>query len=322
MPTILVVGATGNTGVGVTTTLSELRTSSPSKFSSYKILGTTRSTDSPSSKKLAALDGIEMIEKDWTTINHQWLKEHSVTRVFIASHNGPTHFTDESLFYWHALQAKVEYVVRISTTKSNIAPDTKVWYARNHWAIEALLAQPEYNDLKWTSLQPNVFTPFISGPAEEWLKQYRQNKTVGKEEIPRFDFMLDGDAGVAVVDPYEVGICAAKLLLEENTSAHNSQKYVVVGPSDLSGKGVQALLEKHSGVKITDTRHRDQSGLEQMMRSSGMSDNLVDSILFAPETSNLGLCSVEQDPTSPALAKLYQPKNGALDAIDKALAAM
>ena len=64
-PTILVIGATGNTGKSVVRNLPKLLSSSKS---SYQIVGLTRSLNSSVSKKLAELPGVEMREKDWTTI--------------------------------------------------------------------------------------------------------------------------------------------------------------------------------------------------------------------------------------------------------------
>ena len=63
--TILVVGATGNTGRGVMLALPNLLQLNKD---SYRILGLTRSLKSPSSKKLSELPGVEMEEKDWTTV--------------------------------------------------------------------------------------------------------------------------------------------------------------------------------------------------------------------------------------------------------------
>jgi hypothetical protein len=46
-----------------------------------------------------------------------------VKRAFIASLSEPTHFAEESTFLREALEAKVEYVVRISTTAANVKSD-------------------------------------------------------------------------------------------------------------------------------------------------------------------------------------------------------
>lgn len=48
--------------------------------------------------------------------NAAWLRGHQVVRAFVASQNNPNQFAEESAFYVAALQAQMEYVVRISTT--------------------------------------------------------------------------------------------------------------------------------------------------------------------------------------------------------------
>jgi uncharacterized protein YbjT (DUF2867 family) len=52
-PTILVIGATGNTGKSVVGNLPKLLEASKSN-TNYRVLGLTRSLDSPASQKLAS----------------------------------------------------------------------------------------------------------------------------------------------------------------------------------------------------------------------------------------------------------------------------
>jgi uncharacterized protein YbjT (DUF2867 family) len=154
-PTFLIVGATGNTGRAVAKTLSEqLDTNRP--FSGYRILALTRSSKSSAAQELARLPHVEVAEYNWPEITPTWLREHEVVRAFIASHNEPTHFTEESTFHVAALRAGIQYVVRISTTAANVHPDYDAYYPRAYWAIETMLSSPEFSDLHWTSLQPNV----------------------------------------------------------------------------------------------------------------------------------------------------------------------
>jgi uncharacterized protein YbjT (DUF2867 family) len=119
-PTILIVGATGNTGRSVVETLPKLLKNT--KLSSHRILALTRSKDSAAAKKLADISGVEVAEKNWTEIDDQWLREHEVERLFIASHNNISHFAEESQFHYFALQAGVKYAVRISTTAYSVKP--------------------------------------------------------------------------------------------------------------------------------------------------------------------------------------------------------
>ena len=62
--TILIVGATGNTGRSVVETLPKLL--QDTKLSSHRILALIRSKDSTAAKKLAEISGVEVAEKNWT----------------------------------------------------------------------------------------------------------------------------------------------------------------------------------------------------------------------------------------------------------------
>jgi uncharacterized protein YbjT (DUF2867 family) len=97
-PTILIVGATGNTGKKVVETLPDLLKDSQS-LSGHRILCFTRSAQSDAAQKLAKIPGTELVEQNWVNITAAWLKEHNVERVFMASHNFPVQFAEESQFY-------------------------------------------------------------------------------------------------------------------------------------------------------------------------------------------------------------------------------
>jgi uncharacterized protein YbjT (DUF2867 family) len=170
-PTILIVGATGNTGRSVVSTLPALLESSNTL---HRILGLTRSITSPAAQALAKLPKVEILEKDWTTIDAEWLQKEEVERVYIAPHNLPHQFEDESGLYVALLNAGVKYVVKVSTSVGYLSPNNPVAYGRAHWAIENLLSQPEFEKLKWTSLQPNIFTNLTLAPVVNWIQEYQK----------------------------------------------------------------------------------------------------------------------------------------------------
>lgn len=298
-PTFLVVGATGNTGQSVVTTLSkQLQTQKTS--SDYQILALTRSLNSPVVQSLQKLAGVKFIEYNWPEITAEWLQQHRVARAFIASHNQPNQFAEESTFLLAALTAGVEYLVRISTTAPNVRPDCASYYPRTHWAIEALLGSPEFERMQWTSLQPNVFMKHYLDPAAEFVKNYR---TTGKQTVLKL--MSSKDARVGIVDPNEVGQLAATLLLAEDPSIHNKAKYVVNGPNDITGLQLLELVERSIGTKVEDVRWKDMSFIDQVAATTKESKNVILSIKHAPETAWAGKCSVST--TSPEVLKLYTP---------------
>jgi uncharacterized protein YbjT (DUF2867 family) len=317
-PSILVVGATGNTGGGVVDTVLELAPNTP--FADHTIIALTRNAQGSSAKALASKYGgrLQILEKDWTMIDAAWLKEHEVERLFIASHNGVSQFVDESLFLTAALEAKcVKYVCRISTTHANVGPDTPVWYARTHWAIETLLETPQFGAMHWSSLQPNGFISLVGSSLDSWLKTYRES---GKKEKLRL--AIDGDNPVALIDPYEVGVVAGHLLVSDDTAKHNKQKYILVGPTNVSGKEAVALLEKYAGTSVDNVVYRDTSFVDYLVSSGAYPESVAASLRLAPRSGYDGGDSVERSPTSPEVLELYKLKNGALEAYEKALAAI
>ncbi|KAI9932414.1 hypothetical protein ASPWEDRAFT_33326 [Aspergillus wentii DTO 134E9] len=310
-PSILIVGATGNTGRAVAQTLPELLQSS-STLSEHRIIALTRSSDSPVAQALAKRAGVEVIEQNWVEITADWLREHQVARAFIASHNEPNQFAEESTFHLNALNAGVKYIVRISTTAANVRPDCPAYYARQHWAIEALLGSPEFDNLQWTSLQPNVFSPFILAPAAEFIKKYRKT---GEQDTLRL--MTSEDAPVGLVDPDEVGVIAAHLLSQDDTSAHNKSKYVLNGPEDITGIQIVAMVEQHIGRPVKNVSYKDVSFIDMLYEyqyaATRQSKNVIYSIRQAPETAWEGKCSTST--TSKEILELAAPKRTPADSL-------
>jgi len=313
MPSFLVVGATGNTGGGV---LNHLTAALPKsdRFTKYRIIGLTRDTNGAKAKELAKLPQVEMIAKNWTMINSAWLREHEVERVFIAGAAGASQFADESLFLNYALEAGVQYAVRISTTPANIGPTTPVYYGRNHWALETMLEQPEFNALKWTSLQPAVFISMFNAAAKDWVSTYKRDGTKKPYKI-----MHDGDHPVAPIDSFEVGIFAGKLLALDDISDHASQKYCLNGPQNASGKDIIKVVEKYSGTTVDDVSFRDTYFIDYA-RAVGTPENILPSLALAPKSGYEGQTSVKNMPTSPAVLKHHTFQNGLLDALHAELA--
>ncbi|KAF2015133.1 NAD(P)-binding protein [Aaosphaeria arxii CBS 175.79] len=299
-PTFLVVGATGNTGRSVVDTLSKLLASHKT-FSDHQILALTRSSKSEISQQLAKLPHVKVEEQNWVEITKEWLLERNVVRAFIASHNQPNHFAEESTFHVAALRAGVQYVVRISTTAANVTPDCDAYYPRTHWAIEAMLSSPEFEKLKWTSLQPNVFTTMFLATAAQLIKQYRKD---GTQDVLRT--MASPDAPIGVIDPNDVGTFAAHLLLQEDVTKHNKAKYVMNGPEDLTGNQIVQMVEEQIGVKVENVNFKDMTFIDYMAASSQESKNVILSIKYAPVTGWEGLCLTST--TSKEVLELAPPK--------------
>ncbi len=307
-PTILVAGATGNTGRGVVETLSKLLNASNTNLSGYRVIALTRSLRNPVAQHFATLPGVVVLEQNWVEITADWLRQHEVVRAFIASHNEPNQFAEESTFHIAALRAGVQYVVRISTTAANVRPDCDAYYPRTHWAIEAMLSSPEFGALQWTSLQPNIFANFYLAPAAALIKQYRKT---GKQETLRL--MASSDAPVGVVEAGEVGVFAAHLLCQEDPSLHNKASYVLNGPQDITGEQIVKMVEQHIGTRVESVIYKDCSVIEQMAAASQESRNVILSIMHAPESAWEGKCSTTT--TSKEVLEIAAPTRTPADAL-------
>ncbi|KAI1169019.1 hypothetical protein F5B18DRAFT_593680 [Nemania serpens] len=300
-PTILIAGATGNTGRKTVETLSKwLETSNAIK--GHRIVALTRSSSGAAAQKLAKLPGVEVIEKNWIEISADWLRENEVVRAFVASQPTSGQFTEESTFLIAALQAGVKYVVRISTTEPNVRPNSTAFYSRTHWALENLLSTPEFERLQWTSLQPNAFSRVYLGTAAAFINQYRKT---GKQETLRI--LGSPDAPVGIIDADEVGVLAATLLALQDPSPHNKAKYVVNGPEDITGNQLVKLVEQHTGAKVEDVSFKDMSFVDFMAAHSPDPKNITLSIKNALEPLVAGLCSAST--TSKEVLELAAPKN-------------
>ncbi|KAI8131112.1 hypothetical protein DUD61_005226 [Geotrichum candidum] len=309
-PSILIIGATGNTGRGVVGTLPSLLQSS--NLAGYRIIALTRSLNNPVAQEFAKIPGVEVIEQNWVEITADWLREHQVSRAFVASHNEPNQFAEESTFYLNALNAGVKYVVRISTTAANVRPDCPAYYPRQHWAIEALLGSPEFSNLQWTSLQPNIFSQVIMSPAAEFIKKYRETK-----EQDTLRLMVSEDAPVGIIDPEEIGVIAAHLLAQNDTSVHNKAKYVLNGPEDITGKQIVDIVEQHIGAAVENVIYKDTSFIDMLYEAkyaaTKESKNVIYSIIHAPETAWEGKCSTST--TSKEILDLAAPKRTPADVL-------
>ncbi|KAB8227140.1 SDR family oxidoreductase [Aspergillus alliaceus] len=310
-PSILIAGATGNTGRAVVQTLPTLLQSS-STLSGYRVIALTRTSSSPVARELAKLPGVEVIEQNWVEITADWLREHQVARAFIASQPEPNQFAQESTFHLNALNAGVKYVVRISTTAANVRPDCPAYYPRQHWAIEALLGSPEFDNLQWTSLQPNIFSTFIMSPAAEFIKKYRKT---GEQDTLRL--LLSEDAPIGIIDSDEVGVIAAHLLSQDDTSAHNKSKYVLNGPEDITGMRIVAMVEQHIDTPVKDVSFKDLSFIDMVYEdkyaATKQSKNVIYSIKQAAGPAWEGKCSTST--TSKEILKLYAPKRTPADTL-------
>jgi uncharacterized protein YbjT (DUF2867 family) len=310
-PTILIVGATGNTGKKVVETLPALLKNTKS-LSGHHILCLTRSAQSDAAQKLAKIPGTEVLEENWVNITAVWLKKHNVVRVFMASHNFPVQFAEESQFYVNCLRAGVKYVVRISTTANAVRPDSIAYYQRAHWAIESVLSSPAFERLGWSSLQPHIFLPMILAPAAEFIKEFRLTSKQGKLCLFTNESMPAG-----LIDPDDVGRAAAHLIASDNFSPYDHKRLVLNGPEEITGADVVKLVEKHIGTKVEEIVWQDTSLVEMMAEQDPENGNLIRSM--ADAVTEYWGSGIKDAPTSKEILELCPPKRTAAQVLDELL---
>jgi uncharacterized protein YbjT (DUF2867 family) len=269
-PTILVVGATGNTGRATVRTLS-----ADLAGQNVRILGLTRSVDSEPAQELRKLPLVEIGGKYWPEIDAAWLRDRNVVKAFVAVSPSDAQFTDESLLYRALLEARVEYVVRISTWAPYIGPASPIFYGRSHWALETMLEDPSFDALMWTSLRPTVFSRQMVEPAAEAIKKYRSTGSFGHVSL-----WLAADLPGAWIEPDDVGKIAGKLLALADPSPHASQKYVINGPEDITGNDIIAEMERLTGGKVTDVSFGSDD-IFNSFRENGVPEKLIRSLRTA-----------------------------------------
>lgn len=280
-------------------TLSDFTQNPNSYVASYQLIAQTRSASSDAAKQLASLPNVSILEHNWLDITSDWLRKNEVTKVFIASHTGPTAFSEESHFHVVALNGGVKHIVRISTTAANVRPDFRAYYPRTHWAIETMLDTKEFQGMMWTSLQPNIFTSFVLANAVNLVKEYRKT---GKQQP--LSLISSKDVGVGIIDPNDVGAFAAYVLASDNPETHNRKRYVLNGPEDISGQGIVDLVEKEIGAKVENVIYKDLSWLDHT--AQGPQKVLTLSIKHAVETSWEGKCGTNT--TSKEVFGIRAPK--------------
>ncbi len=250
---------------------------------------------------MAQLKHVEVREKDWTSINSEWLTEMKVARVYLAPHNFPSQFVDESKFLVECKAAKIEYLVKLSTDIHYLTPDNSVYYGRTNWAIENLLEQKEFKQLNWTILRANYFVGTLVLPTIELLKKNKTN-----EPLP---MLLDEESPVAIINPQDIGEAAAKLLTIDDPSTHYGKKYNLSGPEDVTGKYIDSILEQlmHKKIKVS---YKDMALFRTLRDQGGYPESVWESIECGlRENLWAGASRLANTSKSPEILQLAPPRS-------------
>ncbi|KAK6222273.1 hypothetical protein LQW54_000973 [Pestalotiopsis sp. IQ-011] len=210
------------------------------------------------------------------------------------------------------LNAGVKYVVKVSTMLEFLGPASPVFYGRTHWAIKEMLSQPEFGGMRWTSLQPTVFTSAFLYPAAHWVKNYRATGGRGPLQL-----MVAAGAPVSLIDPDDVDRAGAALLALEDVSQHDKGRYVLRGADDITGRDIAKMVEEYSETQVPHTEFKATGMLDAMLGDYPASAPA--SIAAGCESVWEGKCTTTGVPTAPGIAKLAPPQITAKEAFESLL---
>ena len=259
---IAVVGATGNTGRSVVKELKELGhdpicvVRNPDK--AREVLGTDART------AVAELNDRTALERA--------LK--GVTSVFIVTGHNPNMVEQQNNVLDAALEAGVQYLVRVSGNRFLIVPDLPSIIGRSHYAIEERLRG---SGIKWVMLRPGLFM-------QNTFAQAASIKNDSKIVLP-----FAADLPLAFIDVRDTGAVGARVLLDP--VPHLGKIYEFTGVqsnfAEFTDVFSQVLDRRINYVAVTAEQ------AEQGMKARGMPDWLIAHQLTATQVAAKGGLSDE-----------------------------
>jgi hypothetical protein len=118
-----------------------------------------------------------------------------------------------------------------------------------------------------------VFLDFWHQSAAKLIKKVQQG-----DEQEMLRLMANETKPVGAVDPYDVRVLAAKLLLDKDTLVHSKAKYVLNGQESSTGAQIVVMVEERIGAEVENIAFRDNSMLDEMMAASLESKHLISTI--------------------------------------------
>jgi uncharacterized protein YbjT (DUF2867 family) len=260
---IAVVGATGNTGRAVVKELKQLGhdpicvVRNPDK--AREVLGTDAKT------AVAELSDRPALEKAFK----------GVTSIFVVTGHNPNMVEQQNNVLDAALEAGVQYLVRVSGSRFLIVSDSPSIIGRGHYAIEERLRG---SGMKWVMLRPGLFM-------QNTFAQAASIKNDSKIVLP-----FAADLPLAFIDVRDTGAVGARVVLDP--APHVGKIYEFTGAlsnfAEFTDVFSQVLGHKISYVAVTAEQ------AEQAMKARGMPDWLITHQLTAAQIAAKGGLSTER----------------------------
>jgi uncharacterized protein YbjT (DUF2867 family) len=259
---IAVVGATGNTGRAVVKELKQLGhdpicvVRNPDK--AREVLG----TDAKSA--VAELTDRSALERAFK----------GVRSVFVVTGHNPNMVEQQNNVLDAALEAGVQYLVRVSGSRFLIVPDSPSIIGRGHYAIEERLRG---SGIKWVILRPGLFM-------QNTFTQAASIKNDSKIVLP-----FAADLPLAFIDVRDTGAVGARVLLDP--VPHLGKIYEFTGVLSNFAEFAD-VFSQVLGRMITYAAVTAEQA-EQAMKARGMPDWLITHQLTAAQIAAKGALSTE-----------------------------
>jgi uncharacterized protein YbjT (DUF2867 family) len=241
---IAVVGATGNTGRAVVKELEQL---------GHAPICVVRNADKAR----------EVLGEDAKTVIAELTDRPAlakalkgVTSVFVVTGHNPNMVEQQNNVLDAALEAGVQYLVRVSGSRFFILPDSPSVIGRGHHAIEERLRA---SGIKWVILRPGFFMQNTFGQAASI-------KNDGKIVLP-----FPADLPFAFIDVRDTGAVGARVLLDP--APHAGKVYEFTGARSNFGEFAD-VFSQVLGRKITYIPVTFEQA-EPVMKSRGLPDWLI-----------------------------------------------
>ena len=259
---IAVVGATGNTGRAVVQELKQL---------GHNPICVVRNPDK--AREVLAADARTVVaELTDRPALEKALK--GVTSVFVVTGHNPNMVEQQNNVLDAALEAGVQYLVRVSGSRFLIIPDSPSIIGRGHHAIEERLRG---SGMKWVILRPGLFM-------QNTFTQAASIKNDSKIVLP-----FAADLPLAFIDVRDTGAVGARVLLDP--APHLGKIYEFTGVlsnfAEFADVFSQVLGRKITYVAVTAGQ------AEQAMKARGMPDWLITHQLTAAHIAAKAALSTE-----------------------------
>jgi uncharacterized protein YbjT (DUF2867 family) len=269
---IAVVGATGNTGRAV---VKELKALGQDPVCIVRNAQKAQEVLGPDAKTaVAELTDRPALEKA--------LK--GVTSVFVVTGHNPQMVEQQNNVLDAALQAGVEYVVRVSGNRQLIASDSESVIGRGHHAIEERLRA---SGIKGVILRPGLFM-------QNTFTQAALIKSDGKIAQP-----FAADLPLAFIDVRDTGAVGVRLLIDP--APHIGKIYEFTGAqsnyAEFAKVFSQVLGRKITYVPVTIEQNA------QAMKARGMPDWLIAHLITVGKLAANGVLSAEKTEPIREIAK-------------------